>query len=82
MDRPDVPADPRLIAKEPIETPIDVDGASYFLSTIDLARGDGRELSRWRKTLFLATSRVTADAAEYFRLPRERTVIVGARIEV
>ena len=82
MDRPDVPAALRLIAKEPIETPIDVDDASYFLSTIDLARGDGHELSRWRKTLFLATSRVTADAAEYFLLPRDRTVIVGARIEV
>ena len=82
MDRPDVPAALRLIAKERIETPIDVDDASYFLSTIELARGDGYELSRWRTALFLATSRVTADAAEYFHLPRERTVIVGARIEV
>ena len=32
--------------------------------------------------MFLATSTVTADAAEYFRLPRERTVILGSRIEV
>jgi len=30
----------------------------------------------------LATSRITADAAEYFRLPRERTVIMGSRIEL
>jgi KUP system potassium uptake protein len=27
-------------------------------------------------------SRITADAAEYFGLPRERTVIMGSRIEV
>ena len=39
-------------------------------------------MSRWRKRLFLATSRITADAAEYFRLPRDRTVIIGSRIEV
>jgi KUP system potassium uptake protein len=32
--------------------------------------------------LFLATSTVAADAAEYFRLPRDRTVILGSRIEV
>ena len=39
-------------------------------------------MSRWRKRLFLATSRITADAAEYFGLPRDRTVIMGSRIEV
>ena len=39
-------------------------------------------MSRWRKHLFLATSQITANAADYFRLPRERTVIVGSRIEV
>ena len=39
-------------------------------------------MSRWRKQLFLAISRITADAAEDFRLPREQTVIMGSRIEV
>ena len=39
-------------------------------------------MSRWRKNLFLATSHITADAAEYFGLPRDRTVIIGSRIEV
>jgi KUP system potassium uptake protein len=39
-------------------------------------------MSRWRKNLFVATSHITADAADYFGLPRERTVILGSRIEV
>jgi KUP system potassium uptake protein len=39
-------------------------------------------MSRWRKRLFVATARLTADAAEYFQLPRESTVIMGARIEL
>jgi KUP system potassium uptake protein len=39
-------------------------------------------MSRWRKRLFLATSQITADAAEYFQLPRERTVIMGSRIDL
>jgi KUP system potassium uptake protein len=36
----------------------------------------------WRKRLFIATSYITADAAEYFGLPRDRMVIMGSRIEV
>jgi KUP system potassium uptake protein len=39
-------------------------------------------MAHWRKRLFVATSRITADAAEYFGLPRNRTVIIGSRIVV
>jgi KUP system potassium uptake protein len=39
-------------------------------------------MAGWRKRLFIATSYVTADAAEYFALPRDRTVIMGSHIEV
>jgi KUP system potassium uptake protein len=82
MDNADVPEVLRLIEKADIECPLEVEEASYFLSTIDLCLGDQPGMSKWRKRLFLATSGVTADAAEYFRLPRERTVIMGSRIEV
>jgi KUP system potassium uptake protein len=83
MDPPDVPSVLRLLqASETAECPLEVDEASYFLSQIDLALGDDPELARWRKRLFLATSHVTSDAADYFRLPRDRTVIMGSRIEV
>jgi KUP system potassium uptake protein len=82
MDAPNVPRMLRQIEKAELEFPLDVGKASYYLSTIDLVLGDEPGLNPWRKRLFLATSRVTADAAEYFHLPRHRTVIVGARIEV
>jgi KUP system potassium uptake protein len=81
-DQPEVPAVLRQLQQAETECRIDADEASYFLSTIDLYRGDAPGLSRWRKRLFLATSQITADAAEYFGLPRDRTVIMGARIEV
>jgi KUP system potassium uptake protein len=82
MDKPDVEGVLRLLEKAEIECPLEVDEASYFLSTIDLRRGDAPGMSRWQKSLFLATSRITADAAEYFGLPRDRTVIIGARMEI
>jgi KUP system potassium uptake protein len=82
MDAPNVPEVLRGLAAIECEVPIDVDEASYFLSKMDLYAGDDHSLSRWRKRLFLATARITADAAEYFGLPRDRTVVVGSRIEV
>jgi KUP system potassium uptake protein len=60
----------------------EVDEASYFLSKIELRVGDAPGMARWRKRLFVATSDITADAAEYFGLPRDRTVIMGSHIEV
>ena len=82
MDEPSVPDVLRLAAKSGLECPLEVDEASYFLSTIELRVGDAPGMTRWRKRLFVATSRITADAAEYFGLPRDRTVIMGSQIEV
>ena len=82
MDQANVPALLPLISKADIESPLEDGDLSYFLSTIALRRGDSPGMSRWRKRLFLATSRITADAADYFQLPRERTVIMGSRIEL
>jgi KUP system potassium uptake protein len=81
-DEPNVPALLPLIRKADIECRIDNDRLSYFLSTIDLHPGDTPGISRWRKRLFLATAQITADAAEYFHLPRNRTVIIGSCLEV
>jgi KUP system potassium uptake protein len=75
MDTPDVPAALRLL--EPGHK-----DASYFVSKIELVRGPKRTLAPWRKRLFTATSYITADAAEFLGLPRDRTVIMGSRIEV
>jgi KUP system potassium uptake protein len=82
MDKTDIPRVLRRIENEDIECPLEVDSASYFLSKVELVRGDDDSMPRWQKHLFLATARATSDAAEYFHLPRERTVIVGSRIDV
>ena len=82
LEEPDVPSVLRLAAKAKLEVTIDVDDASYFLSTIELRAGDAPGMTRWRKRLFVATSHITSDAAQYFGLPRDRTVIMGSRIDV
>jgi len=82
MEDPDVPALLRQTAQTDVEGPLEVEDASYFLSTIELQVGDTPGMPRWRKRLFVATSQITADAAVYFGLPREQTVIIGSRIDV
>jgi KUP system potassium uptake protein len=82
MDTPSVPSLLPLIRAAHEEGPLAGGAVSYFLSTIEVRRGDTPGMSRWRKRLFIATARLTADAAEYFRLPRDRTVIMGSRIEL
>ncbi|GAB3147993.1 potassium transporter Kup [Amycolatopsis stemonae] len=82
METPDVPG--ALARLDPAETEgrLNVDEASYFLSKIELQRGPEPTMASWRKRLFIATSYITADAAEYFGLPRDRTVIMGSHIDV
>jgi KUP system potassium uptake protein len=82
MDEANVPALLPLVLEADPESPLREGDVSYFLSTIELHPGNTPGMSRWRKRLFLATAQITADAAEHFRLPRDRTVIMGSRIEL
>ena len=82
LQSPDVPHVLRLAAEQSPEISVDLDDTSYFLSTIELRAGDAPGMTRWRKRLFVATSRISADAAEYFALPRDRVVIMGSQINV
>ena len=81
-DEINVPALLPLVRKADVESPLKESDISFFLSTIAIRPGTTPGMSRWRKRLFIATAQITADAAEYFRLPRERTVIMGSRIEL
>jgi KUP system potassium uptake protein len=82
MDAPRLLDALRLLDPEVTEGRLDLDDASYFLSKIELRRGTAPTMALWRKRLFIATSYITADAAEHFGLPRDRTVIMGSHIEV
>jgi KUP system potassium uptake protein len=82
METPDVRH--ALLVLEPTKTEgsISIDDASYFLSKIQLIKGEAPTMPAWRTNLFIATSYLSADAAEFFCLPPDRTLIMGSRIEV
>jgi KUP system potassium uptake protein len=81
-ETPDIPAALATLSPEDTEGRLDLDNASYFLSHIELRQGPEPGMARWRKRLFIATAHVTADAAEHFGLPRDRTILLGSHVDV
>ena len=81
MEQPDVPAALRLVDPARMAGGVDLDEASYFISEINLCVGPEPAMAQRRTRLFITISRMTSDA-EYFGLPLDRTVIIGARIEI
>ncbi len=82
QEQADVPELVRQVAAIGCETPIDVDDAIYFLSKIEIIETHAPGMAAWRKQLFLASAHLAADAVDYFKLPRHRTVLLGSAIEI
>jgi KUP system potassium uptake protein len=82
METPDIPRALRLLDPAKTEGSIGMDDATYVLSKIELTKGGTPSMPAWRTNLFIATSKLSAAAAESFCLPPDRTLIVGSRIEV
>jgi len=81
-ETPDIPAALSTLTAEETEGRLDLDNATYFLSHIALKQGDEPGMATWRKRLFIATAHITADAAEHFGLPRDRTILLGSHVDV
>jgi KUP system potassium uptake protein len=82
QDDQDIPEVLRQACNLTPELDIDPDAASYFLSRITIERGAGNGMASWRKRLFIGLSHNAATPASVFRLPVDRTVVMGSRIEL
>ena len=82
QDVTDVPRLLKLAEVRGIEGDIDCEGAIYYLSQITIVPSGSAGMMRWRKHLFVVLARNAASPVDYFKLPRERTVSLGAQIEL
>ena len=73
QDDHDVPETLARCAVEGLESEVDVEGASYFLSQISVVPRGRSGMRKWRKRLFRAMSRNSASPVDYFGLPIDRT---------
>jgi KUP system potassium uptake protein len=81
QQQPDVPAVLRQAAAK-LESAVDLNDVTYFLSKIEIVQSNTPDMPAWRKRLFLATAHLAADAVDYFQLPRHHTVLLGSAIEI
>ncbi|OFZ20320.1 MAG: potassium transporter Kup [Bdellovibrionales bacterium RBG_16_40_8] len=59
-----------------------VDEPTFFLGREILVAGTGQEMSFWRKIVFTVMTRNAESANSYFKLPLDRVIEVGMRIEL
>jgi len=82
-DEPDVPAALRLaVGQGLLERKLDRDDVSYFLSSVTIVRTEAPGMSAWRKRLYLVITDNAASPVDHFRLPVDRTTIIGEQIEL
>jgi KUP system potassium uptake protein len=81
-DSLDVPAALRLCRKQGLlERNLDLENASYFVSRISIKpTEDIPPLTRLRKKLFVVMARNAASPIDAFKLPSDKTVLVGSQI--
>ena len=56
--------------------------AFYFLSRLSILRGRGPGMAQWRKRLFIGLAHNAANPADNFCLPVDRTVVMGAHVDL
>jgi KUP system potassium uptake protein len=79
-ETPDVPAALRM-AQIP-GPPLDPETVSFFIgrANIEPARAGG--MARWRERLYSGLARIATRPTEFFRIPFDRVIEIGAEIEI
>ncbi len=81
QDNHNVPDALRQAVEIGLESEIDIDNATYFVSRITIVCGDAPGMSTWRKKLFMAMANTSTDPVEIFGLPEHRIVTIGSYID-
>jgi KUP system potassium uptake protein len=80
MEDPNVPRDLALARNRGLD--IDPQQVSYFLGRERLLATNKEGMALWRERLFALMSRNSRNATDFFRLPPDRVVELGAQVEL
>ncbi len=80
METPDIPVAFELCATQGL--PFDMMTTSFFISRALLVPSPKPGMMKWRERLFLALSKNAMNAADFFRIPTNRVIEMGTRIEI
>ena len=80
MDRPDLPD--ALNSCAALGLPFDMMSTSFFISRAMIVSSANPGMVKWRERLFLALSKNAMNAADFFKIPTNRVIEMGTRIEI
>ena len=80
MDTPDIPA--AMAMCERFGLKIDMMTTSFFVSRAMIVPSATPGMMRWRLRLFIALSKNAMNAAEFFKIPTNRVIEMGTRVEI
>ena len=80
MEAPDLPAALELCAT--LGLSFDMMTTSFFISRAMIVSSPNPGMMKWRERLFLALSKNAMNAADFFKIPTNRVIEMGTRIEI
>ncbi len=80
METPDIPVALELCATRGL--PFDMMSTSFFISRALIVSSPNPGMAKWRERLFLALSRNAMNAADFFKIPANRVIEMGTKIEI
>ncbi|HCI53627.1 MAG TPA: potassium transporter Kup [Gallionella sp.] len=80
MERPDLPAALELCSSWGL--PFDMTTTSFFISRAMIVSAPNPGMMKWRERLFMALSRNAMNAADFFKIPTNRVIEMGTRVEI
>ena len=80
METPDIPAALELCATHGLT--FDMMSTSFFISRALIVSSPNPGMARWREQLFIALSRNAMNVADFFKIPANRVIEMGTRIEI
>jgi len=80
MDEPDIPAALERCDCEGLE--FDLFATSFFVSRETVVPVAGGEMAHWRKELFATVADLASSVVDYFKIPPNRVIELGTRVEI
>ncbi len=80
METPDIPAALELCGQSGLK--FNMMDTSFFTSRAVIAIGAKSGMAKWRGRLFLALSKNAMNAADFFKIPANRVIEMGTRVEI
>jgi KUP system potassium uptake protein len=61
---------------------LDLDKVSYFIGRANIKSTPRSGMARWRERLYIALTRVATRSPEFFRIPPDQVIELGAQVEI